>query len=88
MIHHDFRHEVDEALDTFVHALDTSLTALPLHSPGMDNPDERKKALLRGFFELARRGLIEHDWSEAAETGVVKVRVKWEDIKSSSRSGH
>ena len=33
MIHHDFRHEVDEALNTFVRALDPSLTALPLRLP-------------------------------------------------------
>jgi hypothetical protein len=33
MIHHDFRHEVDEALDTFVRALDTSLTAVHLRLP-------------------------------------------------------
>jgi hypothetical protein len=33
MIHHDFRHEVDEALHTFVRALDPSLKALPLRLP-------------------------------------------------------
>jgi hypothetical protein len=33
MIHHDFRHEVDEALNTFVRALDPSLKALPLRLP-------------------------------------------------------
>jgi hypothetical protein len=54
----------------------------------MDKPDERKKELLRGFFELDRRGLIEHDWSEAAETGTVKVRVKWKDRPSPSSSAH
>jgi hypothetical protein len=32
-VHHDFRHEVDEALDTFVRALDTSLRAVPLRLP-------------------------------------------------------
>jgi hypothetical protein len=32
-IHHDFRHEVDDALNTFVRALDTSLKALPLRIP-------------------------------------------------------
>jgi hypothetical protein len=37
----------------------------------MVTPDERKKALLREFFELDRQGLIEHDWSEATETGLV-----------------
>jgi len=33
MIHKDFRHEVDDALTTFVRALDTSLQALHLHMP-------------------------------------------------------
>jgi hypothetical protein len=32
-IHHDFRHDVDEALNAFMHALDTSLQALPLRMP-------------------------------------------------------
>jgi hypothetical protein len=32
-IHHDFRHDVDEALTTFMSALDTSLQALQLHIP-------------------------------------------------------
>jgi len=33
VIHHDFRHEVDEALNAFVRALDTSLKAIPLRIP-------------------------------------------------------
>jgi hypothetical protein len=42
----------------------------------MDKPtDERKKALLRGVSWLDSQGLIEHDWSEAVTTGLVKVRV-------------
>jgi hypothetical protein len=32
-IHHDFRHEVDDALNTFVSTLDTSLKTLPLRMP-------------------------------------------------------
>jgi hypothetical protein len=32
-IHHDFRHDVDEALNTFLQALDTSLQALHLRMP-------------------------------------------------------
>jgi hypothetical protein len=48
----------------------------------MDNADDRKKALLREFFELDRQGLIVHDWSETAKTGLVKVRVKPHLIKN------
>jgi radical SAM superfamily enzyme YgiQ (UPF0313 family) len=33
MIHKDFRHDVEDALNTFVHALDTSLQALHLRMP-------------------------------------------------------
>jgi radical SAM superfamily enzyme YgiQ (UPF0313 family) len=33
MIHHDFRHDVDKALTTFMHALDPSLQALHLRPP-------------------------------------------------------
>ena len=32
-IHHDFRHDVDEALNTFVSTLDTSLQAFRLRMP-------------------------------------------------------
>jgi NAD-specific glutamate dehydrogenase len=32
-IHHDFRHDVDEALNTFLRALDTSLQAFHLRTP-------------------------------------------------------
>jgi hypothetical protein len=54
----------------------------PRHIPGMDNPDDRKKALLREFCELDRRGLIEHDRSEVNETGLVKVRIKPHLVKN------
>jgi hypothetical protein len=43
---------------------------------------------LRVLFALDRRGLIEHDWSDTAETGRVRVRVEWEDIESPSPSEH
>ena len=33
MIHKDFRHDVEDALNTFVRALDTSLQALHLRMP-------------------------------------------------------
>jgi hypothetical protein len=48
----------------------------------MDNPDDRKKALLHEFCELDRRGLIEHDWSEVTKTGLVKVRIKPHLVKN------
>jgi hypothetical protein len=48
----------------------------------MVTSDDRKKALLREFCELNRRGLIEHDWSEATKTGLVKVRVKPHLVKN------
>ena len=54
----------------------------PCHSPNMGTADERKKALLREFCELDRLGLIEHDWSEATKTGLVKVRVKPHLVKN------
>ena len=54
----------------------------PYHIPGMDNVDNRKKALLREFCELDRRGLIAHDWSETTKTGLVKVRVKPHPVKN------
>lgn len=43
--------------------------------------EQQKKALIRGFCELDRRGVIEHDWSEVNETGLVKTRVKWEEVE-------
>jgi len=48
----------------------------------MDNPDDRKKALLGEFCELDRRGLIAHDWSEVAKTGLVKGRIKPHLVKN------
>lgn len=54
-------------------------------SPSMKMSDtdneQQKKALIRGFCELDRRGVIEHDWSEVNETGLVKTRVKWEEVE-------
>ena len=38
--------------------------------------EECKRAAIHRFCELVRLGLVEHDWSEVAATGVVKVRVK------------
>jgi hypothetical protein len=43
--------------------------------------DEKKKAALARFFELQSRGLIEHDWSEAAETGLVKIKYKFHIVE-------
>jgi hypothetical protein len=48
--------------------------------------DARKRAAIKRSCELDRRGLIEHDWSEVATTGMVKVRVKLEAMEPPSSS--
>lgn len=48
--------------------------------------EARKRATIEWFCELDRRGLMEHDWSEVATIGMVKVRVKLEAMKPPSSS--
>jgi radical SAM superfamily enzyme YgiQ (UPF0313 family) len=56
-IHHDFRHEVDEALDTFVRALDPSLTAVPRRLPRrLSSPSLVGDAVARRRWHLLGRG--------------------------------
>ena len=50
--------------------------------------EQRKRTAIRRFIELDRRGLIEHDWSEANTTGLVKVRFKLAGMPSPSSSKH
>jgi len=57
----------------------------PCHIPGMDNPDDRKKALVREFCELDSQDLIEHNWSEFRKTGRVKDRVKPHLVKNGDK---
>ena len=47
-----------------------------------DDDDTHKRALIRGFCYLDRRGLIEHDWSEVHETGLAKVTIKADEIET------
>jgi hypothetical protein len=42
--------------------------------------EDKKRAAIRRFCELDRQGLVEHDWSETAKTGMVKVRYKVDDV--------
>lgn len=46
----------------------------------LDDEARKMKALER-FADLDRRGLIEHDWSDVRETGMVRVRNALEKMK-------
>jgi hypothetical protein len=48
--------------------------------------EDRKRAAIRQFCELDKLGLIEHDWSEYAQTGRVKVRYKLQDLPPSGNA--